>query len=135
MMAMRMRGGAGGAGGAGGGSGQPRTGGGGWQGPAGAPPAGGGPPGEHGPGGPGGRGHFDLQQMLERMPPVQLSELKKGDALIISSSASTDPTSVTAINLVAGVEPFLAAAPRTAGGQVNLGSWSLDMGGGGMAGE
>jgi hypothetical protein len=28
------------------------------------------------------------------------------------------------------VEPFLAAAPRTAG-QVNLGSWNLDLGGGG----
>jgi hypothetical protein len=68
------------------------------------------------------------------MPAVQLADLKKGDALIISSSASTDPANITAINLVAGVEPFLAAAPRTAGGQVNLGGWSLDMGGG-MPGE
>ena len=127
MMAMRLRGGAGGGPGQGGG-----------QRPAGAPPAGGAPPlgapAAGGPGASGGRGRSDLQQMLERMPPVQLADLKKGDALIISSSASTDPASITAINLVAGVEPFLAAAPRTAGGQVNLGGWSLDMGGG-MAGE
>jgi hypothetical protein len=30
------------------------------------------------------------------------------------------------MSLVAGVEPFLAAAPRTAG-QVNLGSWNIEM--------
>ena len=34
-----------------------------------------------------------------------------------------------ATTFVAGVEPFLAAAPRTAG-QVNLGSWNLDVSGG-----
>jgi len=87
-----------------------------------------------GPGGTGGRGGFggggaaggDLQQVLERAPQLSLSELKKGDALIISSSKA-DGSTVTAITLVAGVEPFLAAAPRT-GGQVNLGSWNLDVG-------
>ena len=55
-----------------------------------------------------------------------LAELKKGDALIISGSRP-DGSTVTAMALVAGVEPFLAAAPRT-GGQVNLGSWNLDVG-------
>ena len=78
-----------------------------------------------GPGGPGGRGGFggpaggDLQQVLDHAPQLSLTELKKGDALIISSSKA-DGSTVTAITLVAGVEPFLAAAPRT-GGQVNLG--------------
>jgi hypothetical protein len=86
-----------------------------------------------GPGGPGGRGGFgggaggDLQQVLDRAPQLSLSELKKGDALIVSSSKSGDGSAITAITLVAGVEPFLAAAPRT-GGQVNLGSWNLDVG-------
>jgi hypothetical protein len=86
-----------------------------------------------GPGGPGGRGGFgggaggDLQQVLDRAPQLSLAELKKGDALIISSSKSGDGSAITAITLVAGVEPFLAAAPRT-GGQVNLGSWNLDVG-------
>lgn len=79
---------------------------------------------------PGGRGRFgagaDLQQVLERAPQLMLVELKKGDALIVSGSKAAGST-VTAIALVAGVEPFLAAAPRTPG-QVNLGSWNLDVG-------
>jgi hypothetical protein len=87
-----------------------------------------------GPGGPGGfrggPGGGDLQQILERMPALSLAELKKGDAVIVSSSKGPGDSGVTAFAFVAGVEPFLAAAPRT-GGQVNLGSWNLDLGGGG----
>jgi len=109
--------------------------------PAGGPPAGGNPrtldgpravgaPGAPGLGGPGGGmrgGNFDLQAILERSPQLALTELKKGDALIVSSTKGADGSSMTAISLVAGVEPFLAAAPRRAG-QVDLGSWSLGMG-------
>lgn len=91
----------------------------------------GGAPGPGGPGGPGGGmrggGNFDLQMILERSPQLALTELKKGDALIVSSTKGADGSSMTAISLVAGVEPFLAAAPRRAG-QVDLGSWSLGMG-------
>jgi hypothetical protein len=106
--------------------------------PAGGPPAtsggGGGFRGGGGFGGPGGPGggagaNGDLQQVLERMPQLALSELKKGDAVIVSSAKGPDDSSVTAFAFVAGVEPFLAAAPRTKG-QVNLGSWNLDVGGG-----
>jgi hypothetical protein len=111
------------------------------RGPAGAPerPSGGAPPGPSadggnlrgafggpGGGGPGG-GNFDLQQVLERSPQLSLPDLKKGDALIISSAKGADNSSVTAISLVAGVEPFLSAAPKN-GGQVNLGSWNLEAG-------
>jgi hypothetical protein len=98
--------------------------------PAGERPAGaaGGPGGFRGPGG-GAGANGDLQQVLERMPQLTLSELKKGDAIIVSSSKGPDDSSVTAFAFVAGVEPFLAAAPRT-GGQVNLGSWNLEAGGG-----
>jgi Cu/Ag efflux protein CusF len=84
----------------------------------------GGAGGPRGPGGQGG-GNFDLQQLLERSPQLSLADLKKGDALIVSSSKGG--SSMTAFSLVAGVEPFLAAAPRTAG-QVDLGSWSLSVG-------
>jgi hypothetical protein len=106
---------------------------------AGAPP---GAPGEQGGqggfrrgfggpgGGPGGAAGGDLQQILERMPQLSLSELKKGDAVIVSSSKGPSDSTITAFAFVAGVEPFLAAAPRTSG-QVNLGSWNLDLGGGG----
>lgn len=126
MMARRMNGGAGGPGGPGGAPAGP----GGEGRPAGGPPPGaGGGEGRTGggPGGPGGGrgGNFDLQQALERMPAVPLTELKPGDALIISSTKGA--SALTAISVVAGVEPFLASAPKTAG-QVNLGSWSFDGG-------
>lgn len=98
-----------------------------WQRPAGAPA--GGAPGAR-PGGPGEspRGG-DMQAMLERLPALKLADLKPGDALIISSTEGADPSQVTAITLVAGVEPILTAS---SGGQraAMLGSWNLDMGGG-----
>jgi hypothetical protein len=103
------------------------------------PPAAGGRPQGAPQGPPGGAGGFrggfagagggDLQQILERMPQLSLSELKKGDAVIVSSSKVPGDSAITAFAFVAGVEPFLAAAPRS-GGQVNLGSWSLDLSGG-----
>lgn len=80
-----------------------------------------------GDGGRAGGGNFDLQQVLERSPQLSLADLKKGDALIISSAKGADNSSITAISLVAGVEPFLLAAPKT-GGQVNLGSWNIEAG-------
>lgn len=123
MLARRLRPGAGGAGGPGGGGAG-----------RGAPPADaqGGPGGAGGPGG-GGRGAgrggaFDLQTVVDRSPQLSLADLKKGDALILSSAKATEGTPVVAFSLVAGVEPFLAAAPKSEG-QVNLGSWSLDAGG------
>ena len=60
-------------------------------------------------------------------PQLALADLKKGDAVIVSSRKVSDGSPLTAFAFVAGVEPFLAAAPRTAG-QVNLGSWNLDVG-------
>jgi hypothetical protein len=129
MLAMRLHGGAAGAPGQS--PGGPPSGGQGQQ-PSSGEAAGAGPANQGWHQGGGRRG--DLQQMLERMPPVTIADLKKGDALIISSSASADTKNITAINLIAGVEPFLAAAPRTAGGQYNLGNWNLDMNGG-MPGE
>jgi len=126
-LARRLRPDSAGGGGPGGGAGGPGAAGGPAAGerPAGVP---GGPGGFRGPGG-GAGANGDLQQVLERMPQLALSELKKGDAVIVSSSRGPDDSSVTAFAFVAGVEPFLAAAPRT-GGQVNLGSWNLEVGGG-----
>ena len=81
-----------------------------------------------GRGGTGGRGNFDLQQVLERSPALALADLKAGDALIIQSAKVPDGSRLMAFTLIAGVEPILEAAPRSAG-QVNLGSWNLDIGG------
>ncbi len=81
-------------------------------------------------GGPGGYGGtHDLQQIFERLPEVKLDELKPGDALIISTTSGADRSNVTAIMMVAGVEPFLAAAPKRAGGGLDLGGWSFDASG------
>ncbi|MGD0363664.1 MAG: hypothetical protein ABSC93_22505 [Bryobacteraceae bacterium] len=153
MIAMRASGAAGGSGDAAG-AGAPGANGygaGGGQRPPGAPgaaggAAGGGPGGAAAsgtPGGPGGAGGAggagmrsrggDMQQMLEHMPAIKLEDLKAGDAIIVSSTEGTDPGQVTAITLVAGVEPILTAAPGGSQRARMLGSWNLDMDmGGGM---
>jgi hypothetical protein len=101
--------------------------------PAAAESGGGGRGGPGGPGrggegrGGGGRGG-DLQQMLDRAPKIALADLKPGDAIIVSSTEGTTPNQITAITLVAGVEPILTAPGRK---DMALGSWSLDMEGGG----
>ncbi|MFZ0732845.1 MAG: DUF5666 domain-containing protein [Candidatus Sulfotelmatobacter sp.] len=72
----------------------------------------------------------DFQQMLNRMPPVTLSDLHKGDAvLIVATEGST--SSSTAITLLSGVEPILRAAPSGSQAMM-LTPWSL---GGAPGGE
>ena len=136
MIAMRTSGAAGGPGAPGGN----------WQGAGGAQRAPGAAPGgpgaqrapAGGPGGPGGPGAGmrgrggDMQQMLERLPAIKLEDLKPGDAIIVSSTEGADPGQVTAITLVAGVEPILSAAPAGSQRAMMLGSWNLDMNMGGM---
>jgi hypothetical protein len=68
----------------------------------------------------------DLQTMIEKLPPLSLSELKAGDAVILSCTDSEDPSRVTAITLLAGVEPLLKASSR-GGRPFDLGSWNLDL--------
>jgi hypothetical protein len=68
--------------------------------------------------------------MIERMPPLSLADLKPGDALVISSTAGAEPDKITAITLLAGVEPILTSAPKGRQGMA-LGNWNLGMGGGG----
>jgi hypothetical protein len=93
-------------------------------GPGGAPPATAQSP-NGGPGGAGPRGGGDLQQMLSRVPPASISDVQKGDAVMIVSTEGTVSGSATVITLVAGVEPILQASPN--GGQAMiLPPWSLD---------
>jgi hypothetical protein len=124
-LARRYGAGAGARGGAGdGASAGPRGGGGGAPGGGrgGFGPPGGGPPG-------GGRGGGDIGQMLERLPAMPLSELKPKDAIMVSTTMGTDPTRVTAIMLLAGVEPILTAAPNAT--RDIMSGWNLGGGGGG----
>jgi hypothetical protein len=70
----------------------------------------------------------DAQQMLSRAPAIQIADLKKGDAvMLVSTEGAAD---VTAITLLAGVEPLLEAP---AASQNMLNNWS--MGGGAGAAE
>jgi hypothetical protein len=82
-----------------------------------------------GPGGPGGGGmRLDPARALERAPVITLADLKNGDAVMISSSSEPDAPTVTAITLVAGVEPLLTAAPTRRNQQdPGAGSWGFDM--------
>lgn len=81
-----------------------------------------------GHGGAGG-GPRDFNQMLDRAPVLKLDELKAGDALIVVSTEGKDPSQVTAIVMLAGVEPILAARPKGST-EVVLGPWNMSMGGG-----
>jgi hypothetical protein len=76
-----------------------------------------------GPGGTGGRaGGFDAQRMLSLAPAIPFSDLKKGDAvMVVSTEGASD---VTAITLVAGVEPLLEAPAASN----LLSNWSLNSG-------
>lgn len=66
----------------------------------------------------------DPQQMLSRAPAIQIADLKKGDAVMV---VATDGTSdVTAITLVAGVEPLLEAPAASN----LLSNWSMGGGAG-----
>lgn len=68
--------------------------------------------------------------MMERMPTFALTDLKPGDALIVASTAGAEPGKVTAITMLAGVEPMLTAPSQAR--QQAMGGWNLDMNMGGF---
>jgi hypothetical protein len=80
-------------------------------------------------GGPGGAsrptgGQADLQQILNRMPASKLADLQKGDVVMVVSAEGTNSGGVTAITVLGGVDPILAAAPN-ASQAMTLSPWSL----------
>lgn len=95
-----------------------------------APPAGSGTTGMRGPGGmQAGNGATSFQRMLSRMPNSTLADLQKGETVMILASDGTGADTVTAITLLAGVEPILSAtSSRTA--TTILSPWSLNTSGG-----
>ena len=70
---------------------------------------------------------------MNRLPAATITDFQKGDAVLVVSTQGTDTGGVTAITLLGGVEPMLAAAAgRWRGGQAALLSpWNL---GGGAPG-
>jgi hypothetical protein len=94
--------------------------------PAGPPPGAGA---GRGPGGGGGRGG-DIGAMLDRLPAIQAADLKPKDAIMVSTTAGSDPSKVTAVMLLAGVEPILTAAPSAT--RDIMSGWNLGGGGEGQ---
>lgn len=73
----------------------------------------------------------DLSQMLSRLPTESLSDVKVGDAvMVVASEATPGSEKVTAVTMLSGVEPILAATPK-GGAAMTLSPWN--MGGGGAA--
>lgn len=75
-------------------------------------------------GGPGRQGGGDLAQMLSRFPAATLADLKAGDAVMIVASQPDTASAVTAVTMLAGVEPLLAAAPNGAPA-MTLSPWNV----------
>ena len=72
------------------------------------------------------RGNGDISALLERAPKISLSDLKQGDAVVISGVATgTGNTQMLATSVIAGVEPILESAPQRQGGQNLGGDWGL----------
>lgn len=99
------------------------AGGGNWRGPGGAG-AGAGGGGEGGMGGRAG-GAPDLDRIMSRMPSISLSDLQKGEAVILAATQGTPGSPPTATKLVTGVEPILSAAPSGAAAATILSPWNL----------
>ena len=99
------------------------------------------PQGPGGPGGPGANamrpgGGGSMADLMERFPTISINDLKVGDTILLSSLPGSDPTQLTAIQLVSGVEPLLAmvAARQQQGGQPRPQNVDLNGSFGGMFG-
>jgi len=65
------------------------------------------------PGFGGGRGG-NIDEMLDRFPTITAADLKVGDMIAVSSTKSENIDRITAIKLLAGVEPFVRMAQMSA---------------------
>jgi len=84
-------------------------------------------PGGPGRGGFGGaRGGGGVDDMLDRFPNITPADLKVGDVIAVSSTRGSNLDRITAIKLLAGVEPFLRAA-QASGARQGGGQRSLDL--------
>jgi hypothetical protein len=66
----------------------------------------------------------DFARMLGRVPPARLSDLQKGDAVIIVAMQG-EKDGVTAITMVGGIEPILSASPKADGVAALLSRWNI----------
>ncbi len=85
-----------------------------------------------------GRGGFarnrnlDLSQITARLPAIPISELKTGSAIILTGTPQADASHVTAVTIIAGIEPIVTAGAPVV--RDLIGGWNLGGGGGGGEG-
>jgi hypothetical protein len=65
-----------------------------------------------------------LQQMFESLPVVTIAELKAGDGIVVTGTASSDPSRVTAVSVLTGGTDVLALLQRFGRGQGGRGNMS-----------
>jgi hypothetical protein len=66
---------------------------------------------------------MDMQQMISRMPASTIADLQKGDAVMLVGTEASGKE-ITAITLLAGVEPILQGSPNGGASSI-LSPWSL----------
>jgi hypothetical protein len=77
----------------------------------------------------GGRGG-DPNNILDQQPTIELADLKAGEPVVVTGAVSSDLSKLTAMTLVAGVDPILRAAPQNGPDPLG-GNWNFgDIGGG-----
>jgi hypothetical protein len=72
----------------------------------------------------------DMEQVLEHAPAIKISDLQKGEAVMLVATERTND--VTAIKLLAGVEPLLESPEAS---RNLLANWSMGSGGGDEAAQ
>jgi hypothetical protein len=73
---------------------------------------------------PAGRGGGDFQQMIARLPAAAVSDLLKGDAVMVVTTQGNGNDPLTVITLLGGVEPILRSSPKGSQDMI-LSPWSL----------
>jgi phosphotransferase system IIA component len=86
----------------------------------------------------GGRGggrprQMDLSQIVDRLPSISVADLKSGSAIVLTGTPQADASHVTAITIIAGIEPIVTAGAPTV--RDLIGGWNPAGGGGGEGGE
>ncbi len=66
----------------------------------------------------------ELQSALDRLPHLNVADLKPGETIILTCTRGEDPSRATAITLLAGAESLLKSKGVKA---QDLGSWNLDL--------
>lgn len=67
----------------------------------------------------------DFQQLLNRLPPIQLTDLQKGDVILMVATEGEPGSAPVAITIVGGAEPILSAAPDASRAAMLLSPWNL----------